>query len=169
MTWNDFYHRRDIINSVIENAKADPDGRLPFAEIPSARREFASEQDLLLALHHKWSQLLTGQLRTELSGARDGEHSDAVTRAWHATEREHPVLRALIAANLDTTPALRAMHETDLRTIAIAAGMAEPHEPAEEITRVGAAFLALITETETPRTRRRNPMEHLLRLLAPTA
>jgi hypothetical protein len=56
--------------------------------------------------------------------------------------------------------------------LAVTAGLAEPGEPAEELTRVGYAFDSLVRaggqRAERP-ARRRSPMGHLLRLLAPSA
>lgn len=169
MSWTDFYRRRELLDSVIHRAAQTPDGAVPFSEVPGAREEFGSVQNLLLALHHRWSLILTGHVRAELTDARDGEHSDAVTRAWHTARDRHPELHALVVEHIDETPEMRAMHETDLRMLAIAAGLAEPDEPTEEITKVGNAFLALTTQRDAPRPRRRNPMDQLRRLLAPTA
>ena len=171
MSWNDFYRRRDLLEAVL-NAAQEGHGRLALTDVPGAAEEFGTETNLLLALHHRWSQLLTGHLRAELSHARDGEHADAVARGWQAAAGTHPTLRAVLDQHLDTEDApheLRAMRETDLRTLAIAAGMARPEDPAEEVTRIGATFLSLTVEAAQPVPRpRRSPVEHLRKFLAPT-
>lgn len=170
MSWNDFYRRQDILDGA-ENAAAERDGAALLEEVPGASEEFGTRENLLLALHYRWSLLLSGHLRTELSDARDGEHADAVARAWRSASAARPGLRKAIAGDLDATPRLRAMHETDLRTLAIAAELAEPDEPTTEITKTGAAFLALSTQHPAPRARRSgerlNPAERLARMLAP--
>lgn len=166
MSWNDFHRRQGILDAV-ERAVAGQEGVVPFTDVPGATEEFGTRENLLLALHHRWSLLLAGHLRTELSGARDGESADAVARAWHSAVAARPGLRETLASNLEAAPQLRAMHETDLRMLAVAAGLAEPDEPSAEITRVGSAFLALTTQNPAPRARRRNPAQQLMRMLAP--
>lgn len=173
MSWNDFYRRRGLLEAVLNAAEQErPDG-LAFTDVPGTADEFGTETDVLRALHQRWSQLLSGYLRAELSRARDGEHPDAVARGWHAAVATHPTLRAVLDQRLETddaAPELHAMHEADLRTLAIVAGMAQPGEPAEETTRIGATFLSLTVEAHQPVPRpRRNPVEHLRRLLTPTA
>src|SRR5436305_14407401 len=98
MTWNDYYRRRDIIDSVLQA------GALRFTEIPGAQDAFGSEENLLLALQYKWTLRLSGYLRTEVIS--DTDHVDAVTRAWHKAARENRSLRAVLNANADRCPAL---------------------------------------------------------------
>ncbi|GAB2976775.1 hypothetical protein LWP59_30850 [Amycolatopsis acidiphila] len=167
MGWNDFYQRRDIADAVLRRAARDPRAPLPFAEIPGAVEAFGTEEQLLLALHYRWSQLLGGHLRTEFEDATD--HVDAVTRAWRETVRKHRTLRAVLDANVDRYPALRQVHEAEQRMLAVAAGLAEPGEPVEEITKVGAAFTGLLRHGPDIEAPRRNPIGQLLRMLAPSA
>ncbi|SFB35715.1 hypothetical protein SAMN05216266_1093 [Amycolatopsis marina] len=173
MSWNDFYRRRDVIDTVLTLARRAPEGELPFAEVPGAEQAFGSRENLLLALHYKWTQVLSGYLRAELAGPEDVPDSDrdrvdAVTRAWHRAVREHGTLRRLLDANLDRYPALHPLDEAEKRMLAISTGLADPHEPADEVRKIGAAFVALLHHS--PRSapaRRRNPVGHLLRMLAP--
>lgn len=174
MSWSDFYRRRDIIDTVLRLARRDPEGELPFAEVPGAAQAFGSQENLLLALHYKWTQLLNGHLRAELAGPEDAgtgnetDRVDAVTRAWHRTNREYPTLRALLTANVGHYSALRSLDDAEKRTLALSAGLADPHEPAAEILKIGSAFLALLSHSHTRvPARRRNPVGQLLRMLAP--
>jgi hypothetical protein len=178
MSWNDYYRRRDVMDAVLRRAARDPEGALPFAEVPGATEAFASEQDLLLALQYKWNQLLSGYLRAEVAGPEDAEgipgrddtdHVDAVSRAWRTAVTENETLHTLLATNADGYPALREMRAAEQRMLAVTAGLAEPHEPIDEITKVGAAFDALLRNGPSRQGRRRNPVGHLLRMLAPSA
>ncbi|MFF5992521.1 hypothetical protein [Prauserella flavalba] len=179
MSWNDFYRRRDIIDAVLKQAARNPRAGLPFAEISGAREAFGSEEKLLLALQYKWTQVLTGTLRAEVAGPEDAydvpggepDHVDAVSRAWRTAARENATLRAVLDASVDRYPALRRAYEAELRMLAVTAALAEPHEPRDEVTRVGEAFVSLLRARAGHLTagRRANPVGQLLRRLAPTA
>ncbi len=175
MSWNDFYQRRDILEAALRQAERNPSRPLSLAEISGATQYFANEEELLLALQYKWTQLLGGHLRAELADPDyAGEHAaidrvDAVTRAWNRTMAGHKTLRAVLDAALESYPALASSHEAELRTLALTAGLAEPGEPTGEVTKVGRAFGTLLRHGQAKPARRRSPMGHLLRLLAPSA
>jgi hypothetical protein len=176
MSWNDFYRRREVMDTVLDDARLNPAGELPFAGIPGAEELFGTEQDLLLALQYKWNQVLSGQLRAE-SACPDDAHAeagefdqvDAVSRAWQKAAAEHETLRAVLDAHADAHPALRAVHQAELRMLAVTAGLAEPTETAAEVTKVGVALDALLRNGPARPARRRSPVGQLLRLLAPSA
>ena len=72
----------------------------------------------------------------------------------------------------DHDASLRPGVAAEQRMLAMAAGLAEPGEDPDEITRIGQALLALIRTTPGPRTepvagepRRRHPVEQFLRKL----
>lgn len=164
MTWQDFYRRRDVIDAVLREARRDPGAPLPFAGIPGACDTFGDEDNLLLALHHKWTLLFSGHLETALLDADD--QLDAIRRAWHGAINANPTLRAVLDANLDRYPSLRAAHEAQQRTLAVSAGFAGPEEPTAEITRIGAAIETLVRQQKPARRAR-----HLInprRMLAPS-
>lgn len=167
MSWKDFHRRREIADAVLRRAARDLEAPLPFAEIPGATELFGNEEQLLLALQYRWSQILGGHLRAVETNT-DEDHVDAVTRAWRRAERENPNLRAVLDANLERYSALQPMEQAEQRMLAVAAGLAEPDEPEEELTKVGAAFSAMLRHGRhlAPR---RNPLGSLLRMLAPTA
>ncbi|GAA1203307.1 hypothetical protein [Prauserella alba] len=178
MSWNDYYRRRDILDTVVRRARRDPAAPLSLQEIPGAADEFASEEELLLALHYRWQQALSGRLRAEvggpedsadLPGGRDADHVEAVSRAWRKTCSDHAALRALLDAHLDEHPALRRAHEAQLRMLAVTAGLAEPGEPADEVTQVGNTLVGLMrTRASDLGAPPRNPVGQFLRKLAPT-
>ncbi|GAB2970664.1 hypothetical protein [Saccharothrix stipae] len=134
MSWSDFYRRRDALDAVLRAAAGDPAAPLAFD-----RDLFATEDDLLLALHYRWMQQLTGRLGTALEDG-DDDRVEIVARTWRALAAEQPVLRAVLDAHLTSTEAV----EREQRLLALTAGLAELSEPGAEIARVGAAFANLI-------------------------
>jgi protein-disulfide isomerase-like protein with CxxC motif len=178
MSWNDFYRRRDVLDAVLHQARQDPEGELPFARIAGAQELFGTKQDLLLALQHRWTQLLSGHLRAAAAcpddayaeaGRLDDDLVDAVSRAWQEAVRNHETLRAVLDAHAAGYPALLAMHQAEQRMLAVTAGLAEPRENVAEITKVGHAFDALLRNRPTRPPQRRSPVRQLLGMLAPSA
>ncbi|OXM73544.1 MULTISPECIES: hypothetical protein [Amycolatopsis] len=165
MSWNDFYRRRDILDAVLTAAARDPRGPLPFEEIPGAEQAFGTRENLMAALHYRWTQLLSGHLRAQTEGEDD--HVDAVKRAFTAAVRRNRALYEVVATHRDSYPALKTAHRAEQAMLAVAAGLAEPDEPVEEVAKVGAAFEALLTEG--PGLRPARPFNRLLRMLAPSA
>lgn len=178
MSWKDYYLRRDVMDAVLRQARGNPDGPLPFTEIEHAAHLFGSEEHLLLALYYRWTQLLSGYLRAEIAGPEDGDmaprddadYTDHVAVAWRTAAAEHPTLRAVLDANIDRFPEkLIPALEREQRMLAVTAGLAEPHEPVDEVTKIGAAFMALARHRGARPARRANPVGQLLSLLAPSA
>lgn len=162
MSWTDFYRRRDALDAVLEHARRNPESGLAFADVADV---FASPADLLLALHYKWMMKLTGQLGVALTEP-DVDLVDAVLAGWRATAAEHPALRRLLDAGMEEhAEAMRPAIEGEQRMLALAAGLAEPHEGPDEISRVGATLLALLHNAPEQPARRRSPVEQLLRRL----
>ncbi|WP_197320432.1 hypothetical protein [Saccharomonospora sp. NB11] len=181
MGWSDFHRRRAVMDRVLAEARRE--GRIPF-DLPSdlvaeVRDVFGTEERLLQALHHRWSQVLAGHLRAEgvepEQAETADEHADgvdAVSRAWRAAVRRHPTLHAVVTASVARHPSLRRAHEEQLRLLALLSGLAEPHEPHDELVAVGATVVALFGRREAERSERRpaaSPLGQLLRRLAPTA
>jgi hypothetical protein len=171
VSWTDYYRRRDALAAVLEQARrnpASPAGELPYESVSDV---FVSPEELLLALHYTWLLALTGRVevaQAEAERDQDIDLVDAVSAAWRRTAAEHPTLRRLLDAHADD-PALPAAVEGEQRMLALAAGLAEPADSTDEITRVGAAYLALLRTTPERTGRRRNPVEQLLRRLVPSA
>ncbi|MEV6646801.1 hypothetical protein [Amycolatopsis sp. NPDC051371] len=173
MSWTDFYRRQEILDATVRLAARNPGAPLPLDEIPGAGEHFGTEENVLLALQYKWTQMLTGRLRAEVTDPDDadglGDHVDAVTRAWRTVVEEHETLRAVLDGGYERHASLRRMHEGELRMLAVTAGLADPREPGEEIVKVGHALEALLRTSREEPARRRPVMGHLRRLLAPTA
>ena len=170
MSWTDFYQRRDAIDLVLAHAARNRGAGLPFADLAEVRAQFGSREELALALQYKWSQLLLGTLGVALLDAeRDAEADtlEAVASAWRRAAEQAPVLRELLDGYAEEAgPRFLAALATEQRMVAYACGLAEFGEPAQEVARVGSAFLALIGNIPAQQRRRRNPIEHLIRKLA---
>ncbi|SDC59934.1 hypothetical protein [Actinokineospora iranica] len=173
MSWNDFYRRRDALDEVLRHARQNPEGTLPYDEIPEVAEVFSGPDEVLLALHHRWTMKLTGRVnlaQAEAERDRSVNLIDAIIQAWRATAVENPVLRWVLDANADAyADTLRPAIEAEQRMLALAAGLCEPDEPRAEITRVGGAFAALVRSAPERSERRRNPVELLLRRLVASA
>jgi hypothetical protein len=130
MGWNDFYRRRDALDAVL---RRDPAGPLEFD-----RAVFETADELLLALHHRWLQQLTGRLGVALTDTDD--RVETVLRTWRVLAAEQPALRAVLDTHLADGEAV----EREERLLALTSGLADLSEPAAEVSRIGAAFLALI-------------------------
>ncbi|MET1071156.1 MAG: hypothetical protein ABWY11_00770 [Umezawaea sp.] len=144
MGWTDFYRRRDELDAVLRRAERHPAAPLDFD--PDV---FADADELLLALHHRWLQRLTGRLGVALTGTED--RVDAVLTTWRALAAEQSALRGVLDAHL-TDPEAVGREE---RLLALTSGLAELSEPTAEVTRIGAALLALIRSEPAVRTSRK--------------
>lgn len=179
MSWNDYYLRRNVMDAVLEHSERNPGGALPFERIPHAAELFGSEEQLLLALYYRWTQVLGGYLRAAEAGPEDADlapgagepdYADRVAAAWRTAAREHATLRAVLDANIDRFPdTLVPALKREQRMLALTAGLAEAYEPVDQITRVGATLMALTRHGGTQPGRRSTPLGQLLRLLQPTA
>lgn len=164
MSWGDYYQRRDAIDRVL--AHVGHDAHLPDV-VPDM---FDGREELALALQYRWSQALNGRIAVALVDTEhqpDSDHLESVASAWRATARLHPELRALLDDYAPEAGAtFREAQRAEQRMLALAAGLADAHEPRDEITRIGAAFLALIRETrEGPTSTRTCVVDQLFRRL----
>jgi AcrR family transcriptional regulator len=174
MSWNDFYRRRAAMNAVLAQVERDPDGPLPFEDIPQVTEEFANREELLLAMQHRWMQLLTGKVAIALDEAEHDPLADgveAVAAGWRELAAQEPVLRRLLDRHgAQAGDALREAIDREQRMLALASGLSEPFEEIDEVTRTGAAYASLIHSTPQRSTaRRENSFERLLGRLIPSA
>lgn len=168
MTWNDFYQRKNAIRAVLDHAREDPAAPLDPELVPAAATVFTDRDQLLRALHHKWNRSLTGRIDIGVEDADAdprGDRVEAVSNAWRRTAADDPVLRRVLDSHADV-PAIAGLLRQERRMLAVSAGLAEPHEPVEELDRVGAAFMRLLrTSAPQTATRRRSPLSQLRRLI----
>src|SRR5258706_13549351 len=98
MGWNDYYRRRDALDSVLTRAERDPAGPLPHSD------DFDGPADLLQALHYRWTLKLTGRLGAALAEAeRDPsiDAVDAVSEAWRKTIADNPTLHTVLETHAE--------------------------------------------------------------------
>lgn len=168
MTWNDFYQRQHAIRAVLDHAREHPAAPLNLELVPAAATAFTDRDQLLRALQYKWSRSLTGRIDIGVEDADAdprGDRVEAVSNAWRRTTADNPVLRRVLDSHADE-PAIAGLLRQERRMLAVSAGLAEPHEPAEELDRVGAAFLRLLhTSTPSTTSRRRGPLSQLRRVI----
>ena len=138
MSWNDYYRRRDVIDAVLATAGPIEEA---FTRVPDAAAVFATTDDLLLALDHKWTRALTARIGLALSDT-EGDRVDAVSAAWRQAVTENPALRRILDENSGGVLADAAAREH--RMLALAAGLGEFTEPNDVLERVGGAFAALL-------------------------
>jgi hypothetical protein len=150
MGWQDFYRRRDALDAVLEQGELRTSAAFP------------TDEELLLALHHRWARRLSA--RVELAELSNTDSMDAVGEAWRRTAQDNAALRTLLDEHADD-PALRPLIDAEHRMLARAAGLTEAADSADEEASIGAAFVALQKSAPT----RRNPVERLLRRLVPSA
>ncbi|MEB3368369.1 hypothetical protein [Saccharopolyspora mangrovi] len=147
MSWNDFYQRQQALAEVLDSARRDLSAA--FETVPGP---FRDTDELLAALHHKWMLQLTGRVEVALADTENAPHGDrveAVTEAWRRAARDNPGLRAALDVHAGN-PALEEATAREHRMLAVAAGLAEDHEPPRDQARVGRAFLQLLRAAPAP-------------------
>lgn len=153
MGWQDFYRRRDALNAAVAQGALHPSEAFP------------STDDLLRALHHRWTQRLTA--RIELALLDTDDPVEATGSAWRRAAADNPELLALLD-RYASSPALRPLVAAEQRMLAHSAGLTEPADSPSEAASIGAAFVALQRTAPAP-AERRNPVERLIRRLVASA
>lgn len=176
MSWTDYYRRRDAIDAVLDHARREPaptlsSATLPFHQVPGVAEVFTGPDELLLALHHRWTLKLTGRVGLALAAAERDPRFDLVdgtAAAYREAAAENPVLRRLLDAHADH-PALAAAVAAEHRMLAVSTELADLDDTADERSRVGAAFVALARAARPREVRRPTAVGQLLRRLMPTS
>lgn len=111
MSWSQFHERNAFLTALIERAGVDADAALDFGpgEFADLQRLFGSEENLLLALRHRWITLLTAKM----DQAVDDDVSAEQVRIRLA--EAHPGLRALLDAGARRSLRLRWLERSEGR------------------------------------------------------
>lgn len=145
-SWDRVHARTASLREVI----ADLDAGRP---LPAAVDAFADRGELLRALHATWSRRLNGRLDLALE-TDDHDLTVAVASAWLDTADDLPGVRRILDEQADH-PALKHVHRTELRTVAVAAGLATFDDPVATSARVGASFVRGLRDRGHPVVERR--------------
>lgn len=94
MTWKSFHRRGEVLRTVITTADVRRDGILPL-DVEGVAETFGDALTLLGALQLRWHTRLAGHIEHELMN-QPLDLEQAVVRAWQATARELPGIRAIV-------------------------------------------------------------------------
>jgi hypothetical protein len=100
--------------------------------------------DQLVQLQCRWTNALTARLDYAIEFAGSTPMVEAVASAWRELAAEQTILRAVLDAAEERSPALAAAMSTEFRFLALAAGLARVDDPAEEAIRLGRDYRNLI-------------------------
>ena len=151
VAWSTVHSRSAALREVVRQLDA---GRpLPWDSMTAA--VFADRDELLQALHELWSRRLHGRIDLALE-TDDHELRESVARAWIETVDDLPGVRQVLDEHADE-PALRQLERTQLRAVAVAAGLATFGDPIAHSATVGAQFVESL-RGRTPDWRRKPSM-----------
>lgn len=142
MSWKSHHRRGEVLRDVAHVADQRRDGVLPL-DVPGVRETFEDELSLVGALQLRWHTRLSGRIERELAD-QPLDLEAAVVRAWIATAREMPGVRAVIdrathgPASPETGAALARARGKERELLALMAGRASDAGAATD--RVGAAI-----------------------------
>jgi hypothetical protein len=103
MTWDEHRRRSAALDAVLAYAASNPDADLPFTEMPALLALFGDRRGLVLALQHRWSQLLwarlTADMRTSTANRLKGTALQSV-QVWRECADANRMLRRLLDRHL---------------------------------------------------------------------
>jgi hypothetical protein len=143
--WDTYHRRADALTGVV--AELDRTGRTDLPWDDDLAATFRDRDDLLVALHDLWSRRLMGRL--DLALELHDIPGSATAEAWEAVAAELPGVRRVLDANADH-PALARRRATELRMVALAAGVAGLGDSLQRSAARGAEFLAEAQRHELP-------------------
>jgi len=143
--WDTYHRRADALTDVV--AELDRTGRTDLPWDDHLAATFRDRGDLLVALHDLWSRRLMGRL--DLALELHDIPGSATAEAWAAVAAELPGVRRVLDAYADD-PALARGRATELRAVALAAGVAGLGESLERSAAKGAEFLDVAERHRLP-------------------
>jgi hypothetical protein len=103
MTWDEYRRRGAALDAVLAYAASNPGADLPFTEMPALLALFGDRRGLVLALQHRWSQLLWARLSTDMrTSTAHGLKGSALhsVQVWRECADANRVLRRLLDRHL---------------------------------------------------------------------
>ena len=143
------YHRRAQALAVVI-ADLDRTGATAVAWTPELAEVFTDRDDLLVALHDRWTRRLQGRIDMAAELSLDS-NAEVVAEAWLQVAAELPGVRRVLDANADH-PALRRYELHEHRMVAVAAELAAMVDPVEWAAARGARFVSELRAVPRPRT-----------------
>ncbi len=100
MTWDEHRRRSAALDAVLAYAAVNPAADLPFAEMPGLLALFGDRRGLVLALQHRWSQLLWARLSADMRTGGLKESAPHSVQVWRECAAANRVLRRLLDRHL---------------------------------------------------------------------
>jgi hypothetical protein len=104
----------------------------------------------LLGLQHRWTTMLSARLDQAIEDAEYGKLAEATAKAWRRLAAEQPVLRGVLDRGLTRSEVLVDAQDTELRNLALAAGLVSINAPEHRAVQAGREFRESITGTRAP-------------------
>jgi hypothetical protein len=124
------------------------------AILDQARRPSSSPTPVtdaqLLGLQNRWTTMLSSRLDQAIEDAEYGKLAEATADAWHRLAADQPVLRGVLDSGLQRPEDLVDALDTELRILALAAGLVGVDAPEDRAVRVGRQFRDSFTGTRAP-------------------
>jgi hypothetical protein len=125
--WKTQHRRSAAVREVLARVERTRDGRLPWAEIPTAVDVFGTPSGLLRALQLTWFTRLTANLDHAMEGC--GTNAvESVQLAWYDLAWRYPGLRRVLDRHQDHAAVVPGRTQ-EHRMLAIFAGLASLDEP----------------------------------------
>jgi hypothetical protein len=111
------------------------------AVLDQARRPSATPVQVtdaqLVALQHRWTTALSARLDEAIEFSHPKEEVEAVANAWRTLAADLDTLRRVLDANESSSEALASATRSELRMLAVTAGLTGLDSPSEESVQVG--------------------------------
>jgi hypothetical protein len=100
MTWDEHRRRSSALDAVVAYSASNPDADLPFTEMPALLALFGDRRGLVLALQHRWSQLLWARLSAGMRTSTLKGSALHSVQVWRECADANRVLRRLLDRHL---------------------------------------------------------------------
>lgn len=104
----------------------------------------------LVGLQNRWTTMLSARLDQAIEDAEYGKLAEATAQAWRRLAAEQPVLRGVLDTCLTRSEVLADALATELRNLALAAGLVGIDAPEHLAVRAGREFRDSVTGTGGP-------------------
>ena len=138
IAWETYHRRSAVVQEVVRRLDRSVDGQLPWPDIAGATEAFRDSGELLAALQERWHAALATRVELALETG-SGDLTGDVAAAWHGLARELPGLRRVLDRHA-AHPALIHARRSELRMLAMAAGLATLETPIPVAAEAGEAL-----------------------------